>query len=115
MVKQIVQIQHAKYQSGGDDNDGYPNADGYDTPETRDTWGWYPLSSQMSPDADYNRRVIDHKVVLVPDPTVYTVRDQITLPGDETPWFVSEDLRDYSTGPFSSKQRGEVVIERITG
>ncbi|OCB57641.1 hypothetical protein A5677_16890 [Mycobacterium malmoense] len=114
MVKQITQIQHAKYQSGGD-NDGYPNADSYDPPVSRDTFGWYPQSSQMSPSADYNRRVIDHRVILVPDPTVYTVRDQITFPGDDKPWFVSEDVGDYTNGPFEYRPGGEIVVEKVSG
>ena len=116
MVKQITQIQHAKYQSGsGDENDGYPNADSYDPPVSRDTFGWYPLTSQMSQDGDYNRRVIDHRVVMVTDATVYTVRDQITFPGDDKPWFVSEDLRDYTTGPFPYRPGGEIVVKKVTG
>lgn len=120
MVKQITQIQHAKYQSGGgDDNDGYPNADSYDPPVSRDTYGWYPLTSQMSGNADYNRRVIDHRVVMVVDATVYTVRDKIAFPDDDpddgTLWFVSEDRRDYTTGPFGYRPGGEIVVEKVAG
>jgi hypothetical protein len=110
-------IQHAKYQSGGSggDNEGYPNADNYDTAVGRDVFGWYPMTSVMSPDADYNRRVIDQRVVLVPDATVFTVRDQITFPGDTVPWFVSEDIRDLTTGPFGFRPGGEIVVEKILG
>jgi hypothetical protein len=119
VVKQIVQIQHAKFQASGgdgpDDNDGYPNGDTYDTPITRDTFGWYPLSSQVSSDFDFDRRVVDKRVVMVPDATVYTVRDQITFPTDDKPWFVSEDLRDYTTGPYGYRPGGEIVAEKVTG
>jgi hypothetical protein len=118
VVKQIVQILHATFQPNGgdnpDENDGYPNGDTYDDPEPRDTFGWYPLTSQINSDADYDRRVIDKRVVMVPDATVYTVRDQITFPGDDI-WFVSEDLRDYTTGPFPYRPGGEIVVEKITG
>jgi hypothetical protein len=116
VVKQTVTIQHAKYQTGGgDDNEGYPNADSYDAAVSRDVFGWYALSSEMSPSADYNRRVIDHRAILVSDTTVYTVRDQIVFPGDDTPWFVSEDVHDYTTGPFSYRPGGEIVVEKISG
>lgn len=115
MITAKYTIAHAKYQSGGDDNDGYPSADSYDPAVNRAVYGWYPMSSQMDPNADYNRRVTDHKAVLVPDPTVFTVRDQITFPGDDTPWFVSEDIRDYTTGPFGFTGAGEIVVEKISG
>lgn len=120
MVKQITQVQHKKY-LGSTDADGYPTGDNYeDTAQLRDTWGSYPLSSQLSPAGEYDRRVITSKVLLVLDPTVYSPRDRIAFLGDDIDddtkaYFVSEDNRDYSTGPFSRTPRGEVVIERVTG
>lgn len=120
MTKQIIQVQHKKY-LGSTDSEGYPTGDEYeDTAVPRDTWGWYPLSSDLSPAGEYDRRVITSKVLLVPDPSVFSPRDRIALPGDDIDddaeaYFVSEDVRDYSTGPFSRRQRGEVVIERVTG
>ncbi|OCB15081.1 hypothetical protein [Mycobacterium intracellulare] len=120
MTKQITQIQHKKY-VGSTDAEGYPTGDNYEpTAQLRDTWGWYPLSSQLSQAQEYDRRVMTSKVLLVPDPAVFSPRDRVALPGDDidddaVAFFVSEDNRDYSTGPFSRKQRGEVVIERVSG
>lgn len=120
MTRQIIQVQHKKY-LGSTDSEGYPTGDNYEpTAQPRDTWGWYPLSSQLNPAGDYDLRVITSRVLLVPDPTVFSPRDRVALPGDDIDddtkaFFVSEDVRDYSTGPFSRKQQGEVVLERVTG
>lgn len=106
---------HAAY-LGSTDSDGYPTGDGYGTPVQRDSYGWYPLSSQLNPSGDYDLRVITSKVMLVPDPAVFKPRDQVTLPGNDV-YFVSEDVRDYRTGPYSppAEHGGEVVLEKVTG
>lgn len=112
-------IQHAVYQ-GSADADGYPTGDMYADPVSRPAYGWYPLSSQLNPSMDYDRRIITSKVVGVPDVSPYSPRDRIALPGgdindDAESYFVSEDVRDYTTGPFSQGPGGEIVIELVTG
>lgn len=104
---------HAPY-TGSTDTDGYPTGDEYGTAVERVSYGWYPLSSQLSPAGEYDRRVITSKVVLVPDPTVFAARDRVTLPTDDV-YFVSEDIRDYTTGPYQYDPGGEIVIEKVTG
>lgn len=111
-------VSHAAY-VGSTDSDGYPTGDGYGSPVDRLVFGWYPLSSQLSPAGEYDRRVVTSKVVLVPDPSVFSPRDRVILPGsgdvDSRTFFVSEDVRDYTTGPFSYKPGGEIVLETISG
>jgi hypothetical protein len=111
-------VSHAKY-TGSTDSDGYPTGDAYGTPADRLVFGWYPLSSQLSPAGEYDRRVVTSKVVLVPDPTVFSPRDQVVLPGaddvSERTYFVSEDMRDYTTGPFGYRPGGEIVLEKVSG
>lgn len=120
-MRRVVQVQHAKY-LGNTDSDGYPTGDAYEsTPTPRDSFGWYPLSSQLSPAGDYDNRVITSKVLLVPDPAVFAPRDQIVLPTpasqtqDERTYFVSQDVRDYTTGPYGYDPGGEIVVEKVTG
>jgi hypothetical protein len=117
-MRQVRTIQHAAY-TGSTDTDGYPTGDGYGTPVDRDAYGWYPLSSQLSPAGEYDRRVVTSKVVLVPDPSVFSARDQVILPGDanlsERTYFVSEDMRDYTTGPYGYNPGGEIVVEKVSG
>lgn len=119
MVRRVRTILHAKY-LGSTDSDGYPTGDGYESsPTERDSYGWYPLSSQLSQAQEYDRRVTTSKVVLVPDPKVFSARDRVTLPGAEAEadrtYFVSEDIRDYTTGPYGYDPGGEVVIEKVAG
>lgn len=120
MVRRVRKIQHAPY-VGSTDSDGYPSGDTYGAVVERDSWGWYPLSSQLSPAGEYDRRVVTSKVVLVPDPTVFAPRDRIALTGgditdDAQSYFVSEDMRDYSTGPYRDDfECGEIVIEKVSG
>lgn len=106
-------IQHKAY-TGSTDSDGYPTGDAYGAAVDRLVYGWYPLSSQLNPSMEYDRRVITSKVVLVPDVSFYSARDKITLPGGDV-YFVSEDVRDYTTGPFGFQPGGEIVIEKVAG
>lgn len=114
-------IQHKKY-TGSTDVDGYPSQDVHDPAVSRKAYGWYPLSSVLNMTGDYDRRVITSKVLLVPDVGPYAPRDEIILPQPadhpeaERTYFVSEDVRDYSTGPFvSSTKGGEIILEKVTG
>lgn len=112
-MKQVRQIGHAPYQ-GSTDSDGYPTGDGFGDVVQRDCYGWYPLSSQLNPTGEYDRRIITSKVVLVPDPSVYSARDKVILPTNDE-YFVSEDVRDYRTGPYGYNPGGEIVVEKILG
>ncbi len=111
-------VTHAVY-TGSTDSEGYPTGDAYGDAVDREVYGWYPLSSQLNPAMDYDRRVITSKVLQVPDVAPYSVRDKVTLPGsgsvDDRTYFVSEDVRDYNTGPFGFQPGGEVVLEKVTG
>lgn len=107
-------VSHATY-TGSTDSDGYPTGDAYDEPVDRKVFGWYPLSSQLSPAGEYDRRVVTSKVVLVPDTAPYAPRDRVVLPDSDTEYYVSEDVRNYNTGPFGFRPGGEVVLEVVTG
>lgn len=119
-------VSHAKY-TGSTDSDGYPTGDAYAAPVSRVVFGWYPLSSQLNPSGDYDRRIVTSKVVMVPDVAPYSPRDKVVLPDangvlsgteDEVAkrtYWVSQDVRDYTTGPFGYKPGGEVVLEVVTG
>jgi hypothetical protein len=119
-------VSHAKY-TGSTDADGYPTGDAYATPVPRRVFGWYPLSSQLNPSGDYDRRIVTSKVVMVPDVAPYSPRDKVILPDangvlsgtdDEVAkrtYWVSEDVRDYTTGPFGYRPGGEVVLEVVAG
>lgn len=107
-------LHHSKY-VGSTDADGYPTGDEYDEPVSRTVFGWYPLSSQLSMTGDYDRRVVTSKVIMVPDVSPYSPRDKVVLPDSDTEYWVSEDVRDYTTGPFGYRPGGEVVIEVATG
>lgn len=119
-------VLHAKY-TGSSDSDGYPAGDAYDASVERSAYAIYPLSSQLNPSGEYDRRVITSKVVMVPDVSVYAPRDQVVVPvpvGDSLTsrtYFVSQDVRDYSAGPFGFKPSsdatmfGEIILEKVTG
>lgn len=111
-------VSHEKY-TGSTDSEGYPTGDAYADAVQREAYGWYPLSSQLNPAAEYDRRVITSKVLQVPDVAPYAVRDRVILPGDgsedDRTFYVSEDVRDYNTGPFGFTPGGEVVLEKVTG
>jgi hypothetical protein len=105
-------VQHSVY-TGSTDADGYPTGDAYTAPTDRPAYGLDELSSRLDISAEYDRRVITSKILGVPDPTVYSPRDKVEWYGDL--YFVSEDVRDYTTGPFSRGPGGEVVLEKVDG
>lgn len=111
-------VAHSKY-TGSTDNDGYPTEDTYAAAVNRPAIAIYPLASQLNMTGDYDRRVITSKVVMVPDVAPYSPRDKVVLPGTDTEdartYFVSQDVRDYTTGPFGYKPGGEVILEKVTG
>lgn len=111
-------VSHSAY-TGSTDVDGYPTGDAYAPAVERPAYAIYPLASQLNMTGDYDRRVVTSKVVMVPDVSPYSPRDKVALDGVE--YFVSEDERDYSTGPFGFKPSpdaekfGEIVLEVVTG
>lgn len=107
-------VTHSAY-TGSTDADGYPTGDAYGAPVTRAVYGWYPLASQLNMTGDYDRRVVTSKVVMVPDASPYSPRDKVVLPDSDAVYFVSEDVRDYNTGPFGYEPGGEVIIEVVDG
>lgn len=123
-MEAIHTLVHAKY-TGSSDEDGYPTGDVYEDPVERPAYAIYPLSSELDNTATYDRRVITSQVVLVPDVSPYSPRDIVRLPGTkpeaERTYFVSEDVRDYSNGPFGFKPSlgatafGEIVLEKVAG
>jgi hypothetical protein len=106
-------ITHAPY-TGSTVADGTQGPPQYGTPVTRNVYGWYPQSSQVPVgNDDVTLRVKTGLVVLVPDPSVYKAGDKVTINAAE--YRVSEDVRDYTTGPFGYKPGGEIVVEKTSG
>jgi len=99
--------------------DGYPGAPAFDPPDTQPpddqpAYGWHPMASTVPlGDNDYTQRVIASMVVGVPDVSLYAPGDLVILDGRD--YVVSQDVRDYTTGPFSPGPGGEVIVERVTG
>lgn len=114
MIPANYTVSHFSY-TGSTDADGYPTADAYAAAVARPAYGIYPLASQLNMAGDYDRRVITSKVVMVPDVSPYSPRDKVVLPGSDTEYFVSEDVRDYTTGPFPYKPGGEIILEVVSG
>lgn len=106
-------VAHSAY-TGSTDADGYPTGDAYGSSVDRPAYAIYPLSSQLNMTGEYDRRVITSKVLMVPDVSPYSPRDKVVLPGSDAEYFVSEDVRDYTTGPFEYRPGGEVVLEVVT-
>jgi hypothetical protein len=110
-------ILHLKY-TGSTGDQGYPGEDQEDSAVQRKAYGWYPYSSHMDMSADYDRRLITSIVLLVPDVSPYSPRDKVILSTDPDgdQYFVSEGVRDYSTGPFvSATKGGEIILEKVSG
>lgn len=107
-------VSHAAY-TGSIDTDGYPTGDAYAPSVDRPAYAIYPLASQLNMTGEYDRRVITSKVLMVPDVSPYSPRDKVVLPGSDTEYWVSEDVRDYNTGPFNYSPGGEVVLEVVKG
>lgn len=128
MLQASIPVTHAAYLGSADD-EGYPAGDDFGTPVSRLAYAVYSrsgrTSSEMSTSADFERRIVTAKLMLVPDTTVYSPRDQVVLPGsgsaDTRTYFVSGDVLDYSLGPFGFKPSadagafGEVSLEKVTG
>jgi hypothetical protein len=111
-MQALYTLAHSAY-TGSTDADGYPTGDAYASPVTRQAYGVYPLSSRLNDAGEYDRRIITSKVVMVPDVSPYSPRDKVVWQGTE--YFVSEDVRDYTTGPFNYQPGGEIVLEVVTG
>jgi hypothetical protein len=110
-------ILHRSY-TGSTDSEGYPTGDDHDDAVQRKAYGWYPLASVLEMSGEYDRRVITSKVLLVPDVSPYAPRDIVILSTDPDgdSYFVSQDVRDYSTGPFASATKGgEIILEKVSG
>jgi hypothetical protein len=107
-------VQHSPY-TGSTDSDGYPTGDAFGAAVSRPAFGWYALSSVLNPTGDYDRRVVTSKVLMVPDVSPYSPRDKVVLPDSDTEYWVSQDVRDDTTGPFAYQPGGEVVLEVVTG
>jgi hypothetical protein len=114
LVQPSFTVSHSAY-TGSSDADGYPTGDAYAAPVARLAYAIYPLASQLNMTGDYDRRVVTSKIVMVPDVSPYSPRDKVVLPGSDTEYFVSEDVRDYTTGPFGYRPGGEVILEVVTG
>lgn len=110
----LYTVAHSKY-TGSTDSDGYPTGDDYATPVSRPAYAIYPLSSKLDISGDYDRRVITSKVVMVPDVSPYSPRDKVVLPGSPIEYWVSQDVRDYTQGPFGFKPGGEIILEVVSG
>jgi hypothetical protein len=104
-------VQHHAY-TGSTDSDGYPTEDVFADPVDRPAYGLEPLSSRLDMSGTYDRRVITSKILGVPDPELYSARDKVVWYG--AAYFVSEDVRDYTTGPFSRGPGGDVILEAVT-
>lgn len=108
-----------RHYNGSMSVDGYPGAPTFtppdtDPPDSRPAYGWAPLVSTVPlGDNDYTQRVIKSKIVGVPDPTIYAPGDLVILDGVD--YVVSEDVRDFRTGPFSPGPGGDVIVERVQG
>jgi hypothetical protein len=113
-------IGHAKY-LGNQDTEGFSTGDEFDELVDRPAYGWYPgqgagTSAASASDmggAEYERRLITYKIVQVPDPSVYSLRDKVVLDG--VAYFVAGDVMDYNTGPFGFRPGGEVFVEKVSG
>lgn len=105
-------IQHSVY-SDGTSATGYRKPGSYADPVDRMIYGPAPDSSNLTEGEEYTTRVSTRLTLLVPDVTVFKVRDKVTLP--EGDFLVSESVRDYTRGPFRYKPGGEVIVERTDG
>lgn len=120
-------IGRALYTAGGLDEDNYSTAPGWsDTIEPIEVYGWQPLASDMPIGSEFTHRVITSKLLLVPDVSPWHPSDKVWLSGTVTAgvfipanpadvFYVSEDVRDFNTGPFGFKPGGAVVISRTQG
>ena len=117
-MEALKTIGHRKY-IGSMSAGGYPGAPTFDPPDTspaddQPAYGWHPQASSVPlGNPEYTQRVIASMVVGVPDVTLYAPGDLVILNGRD--YVVSEDVRDYTNGPFSHGPGGEIIVERVTG
>lgn len=110
-----MNVTHTPY-TGSTVADGTQGPPQYGSSVVREVYGWYPQASQVPfGNDDVSLRVKTSLVLLVPDVSVYKVRDKVVVPGKTDPFFVSEDVRDYTTGPFGYQPGGEIVVEKVSG
>lgn len=106
-------IGHAKY-VGSMSVDGYPGAPAFEGTVSRPSYGWYPLASEVPlGNNDYTQRVITSLVVGVPDVSPYKAGDLVILADGN--YVVSEDVRDFTTGPWPGSPGGVIIVEKVTG
>lgn len=117
-MEPLKTIGHRKF-IGSMSANGYPGMPTFSPPDTqpptsRPAYGWYPLASQVPlGNPDYNQRIIASLAVGVPDVTLYGPGDLVVLNGQD--YVVSEDVRDYTNGPFSHGPGGEIIVEKVSG
>ena len=117
-MEALKTVGYRKY-LGSMSADGYPGSPAFTPPddqpaEDRPAYGWYPLASEVPlGNDDYTQRVIASIAVGVPDATIYAPGDLVILDGRD--YVVSQDVRDYTTGPFDRGPGGLVIVERVTG
>jgi len=117
-VEALKTVGYRKY-NGSMSADGYPGSPTFtppgDQPATsRPAYGWYPLASEVPlGNDDYTQRVITSIVVGVPDVTIYEPGDLVILDGED--YVVSQDVRDFTKGPFGRGPGGVVIVERVAG
>lgn len=106
-------ISHAPY-LGSTVADGTSGPPQYGTPVTRNVFGWYPQSSEVPVgNDDVSDRVKTSLIVLVPDSSVYKAGDKVTI--ESAVFRVSEDVRDWTKGPFGYQPGGQIVVEKVSG
>jgi hypothetical protein len=112
-MEALKTVGHAKY-VGSMSADGYPGSPTFQPTVRRPSYGWYPQASEVPlGNDDYTQRVISSLVVGVPDVTVYAPGDLVVI--DAENFIVSEDVRDFTTGPFGTGPGGVIIVEKVTG
>ena len=111
-------VGHRKYM-GSLTPTGYPGSPTFIPPEDQPpneypAYGWYSLTAEWPVgNDDYTQRLIKSLAVGVPDVTLYEPGDLVILDGED--FVVSEDVRDFTKGPFGDGPGGLVIVERVTG
>lgn len=112
-VKANFTVSHQTY-TGSVVADGTQGPPQYGSAVTRDVFGWYPQTSEVPVgNDDVTDRVKTSLIVLVPDVSVYKAGDKVTVDGQT--YLVSEDVRDFTKGPFSYRPGGQIVVEKTSG
>jgi hypothetical protein len=117
-MEALKTVGHRKYM-GSMSADGYPGSPTFEPPDDQPaneypSYGWYPLASEVPlGNDDYTQRVIASIAVGVPDVSLYDPGDLVILDGED--FVVSQDVRDFTTGPFGRGPGGLVIVERVTG